>query len=86
MWYRVAGIVWLLLLAGVICNRESYRVKFFLREMANISPYQKTFRKHSLNMSFLLSGLYMYLEKMLNQFINTKAINEAIWTKPLFFC
>lgn len=43
--YRVAGIVWLLLLIGMICDRQSYRVKFFLREMANISPYQNTLRK-----------------------------------------
>jgi len=47
-WHRVAGIVCLLLLAGVIYNRQFYRVKFFLREMTNISPHRNIFRKYCL--------------------------------------
>lgn len=35
-------------------------------------------------MSFLLDGLYMYLEKKLNQFINAKTICEAIWAETRF--
>lgn len=76
--YRVTGIVQLLLVAGVICNRQFYGVKLLFTEMTNISLYSNIFRKYCLSISFLVDGIYVYLEKMLNQLINTKSIHEAI--------
>lgn len=70
--YKVAGIVQLLLVAGVICNRQFYRVKLLFREMANISCYSNIFRGYCFNISFLVDGIYVYLENTLNQLINTK--------------